>query len=89
MGHLDGSVDAEGATEGVLRSNFGYGGLGNVFIVQESRQNPRDERVVAIVQDRTLTDGEWTGQRQRKTRECEAKKLTCKYASNEICGVIT
>lgn len=49
MGDLDGGVDSEGATEGVLRSDFRYGGLGDVLVVQESRENTGDESIVAVI----------------------------------------
>jgi hypothetical protein len=51
VGHLDSGIDAEGATEGVPRSNFGYRGLGDVFVVQERGKNAREEGVVAVVRD--------------------------------------
>jgi hypothetical protein len=51
VGHLDSGIDAEGATEGVPRSNFRYRGLGDVFVVQERGENAREEGVVAVVRD--------------------------------------
>lgn len=51
VGHLDSRINAEGATERVSRSNFRYGGLGNVFVVQECGKNAREEGVVAVVRD--------------------------------------
>ena len=51
VGYLDSRVDAEGATEGVPRSNFRYGGLGDVFVVQERGENTREEGVVAVIRD--------------------------------------
>ena len=51
MGYLDSRVDAEGAAEGIPRSNFRYSGLGNVFVVQERRENAREEGVATVVRD--------------------------------------
>ena len=51
MGYLDSCIDAEGATEGVPRSNFRYSGLGDVLIVKERGENAREEGVVAVVRD--------------------------------------
>ena len=54
MSHLDSCVDAEGATEGVSSSNFGYGCLGDVFVIQERGEDAREEGVVAVIRDRAL-----------------------------------
>lgn len=54
MGHFDGRVDAESTAQGVCCSNFRYGDLGDVFIVQKCGENSREKGVVAIVQDRAL-----------------------------------
>ena len=71
MGHLDSCVDAEGATEGVSRSNFRYGCLGNVFVVQERGEDAREEGVVTVVRDRALArkeTNEKVSTRKRRVR---------------------
>ena len=51
VGYFDGCVDAEGATEGVPCSNFRYGGLGDIFVIQERGEDTGEEGVVAVVRD--------------------------------------
>jgi hypothetical protein len=57
VGHLDGSVDAEGVTEGVPCSNGGCTGLGDTFVIQECGENAREEGVVAVIHDQALGCG--------------------------------
>ena len=55
MSYFDSGVDAKSATEGVLHSDFRYGRLGDIFVVHESGENPREEGIVAVILNRTLT----------------------------------
>jgi len=85
MGYLDGGIDAKSATESVSRSNFGYGGPGDVFVVQERGENAREEGMVAVVHDRALAESIRRGQWENMGSEFGER--TCRYALEEPLGV--
>jgi len=87
MGYLDGGIDTESTTESVSRPNFGYGGLGDVFVVQERGENAREEGMIAVVHDRALAGSMRQG--QRENMGYESGEPTCRYASEETLGVTT
>jgi len=78
-------VSMPSATESVSRSNLGYGGLRDVFVVQERGENAREEGMVAVVHDRALAESIRWGQWENMGSEFGER--TCRYASEETLGV--